>query len=110
MLSLGIMNRKNKSSEVSVMSFLKLLRDQENPAVNFSIVDNFNSGSKRLFKSNSLWFWVSKTDLPALKSNKPCHCTYNHLWAQIKFSMDGTQPWTHYLCFFLWFVLEFLKY
>lgn len=54
MLSLGVMNRKNKSSEVRIMFFLKSLRDQENSAVNFIIVTNFNSGSKRLFKLNSL--------------------------------------------------------
>lgn len=54
MLSLGVMNRKNKSSAISVMLFLKPLRDQENSAVNFSITTNFNSGSERLFKLNSL--------------------------------------------------------
>lgn len=98
MLALGVMNRKNKSSEISIMSILKALRDQENSAVNFIIITILYSGSKRLFKLNSLWFWVSKTDL-SVQSNKPCHCTYNHLWAQIKFSMDGIQPWTYYLRF-----------
>lgn len=54
MLPLGVMKRKNRSSEVNVMFFLKPLRDQENSGVNFIITTNFNSGSKRLFKLNSL--------------------------------------------------------
>lgn len=54
MLSLGVMNRKTKSSEISVLSFLKPLRDQENSAFNFIIITILNSGSKRLFKLSSL--------------------------------------------------------
>lgn len=52
MLPLGVINRKNKSSELRVMPFLKPLLDQENSAFNFITI--FNSGSKTLFKLNSL--------------------------------------------------------
>lgn len=52
MLSLGLMNRKTNPIKCRV--FPKTLQDQENSAVNFIIVTNFNSGSKRLFKLSSL--------------------------------------------------------